>query len=75
MKRPVKLRRVVEYADCPDCRRMAIEKEEILSTLRTAEERNEVLCGVIRLSDGLSQDRKEAAKRRSLVVGNLCCFW
>lgn len=51
------------------------QREEILKTLRAAEERNEVLCGIIRLRDGIMGDRKEDRKRRSLVVGKLCCFW
>lgn len=51
------------------------QRAELLKILRVAEKRNEVLCGIIRLHDGLYGDRREAAKRRSLVVGNLCCFW
>ena len=61
--------------DCDDHELCERQYDELLFTLRRAEERNEVLHGIIRLHDGLAGDRREAAKRRSLVVGNLCCFW
>ena len=61
--------------DCDDHELCEKQREELLVTLRAAEERNEVLCGIIRLHDGIMGDRREAAKRRSLVVGNMCCFW
>ena len=61
--------------DCDDHEKCKREYAELLTTLRVAEERNEVLCGIIRLRDGIMGDRREAAKRRSLVVGGLCVYW
>ena len=48
---------------------------ELRDTLRAAEARNETLHGIIRLHDGVAEDRRAAAKRRSAVVDGRCVFW
>lgn len=60
--------------DCDDHELCEKQREELLKTLRAAEERNEVLNGIIRLRSGLERDRLEAMKR-PVPVGRIRAFW
>lgn len=60
--------------DCDDHEDCERKYADLLKTLRAAEARNEVLCGVIRLRDGLERDRLEAMKR-PVPVGRIRAFW